>query len=153
MKSTGFKTMMLAALCAVAFAFTPKPGGEGFEIYLGDKLLTQQFGSKVNEVKTIRLEQSQAREVLSVKYYHCGQVGKHRVITIGDANGTVLKKFRFEEISSPVQAMTVKVQELLNLKNGRDVVLKLYYASTELPQGRLLASIVTDKDSRTTAKR
>ncbi len=152
MKSLIAKSLAGIFCLAATFAFSPKPGGEGFEIFLGPRLLTQQFGSKVSEVKIIRLNYADAKEDLVVKYYHCGQTGKHRVITIRDEKSNLLKEFRFADGNGTVQAMSVKVQDILNLKKGNDVQLKLYYASTELPGGRQLASLVTGNENRTAAK-
>ena len=155
MKSIISKTATLLAICAAMSSFSPKPGGEGFEIYLGNKLLTQQFGSKINDVKSLQLSQSSYNDELTIKYYHCGKAGKNRSVTIKDGQNNVLKVFHFSDAAAPVAAMTVKVKDILNLtagpngKKGNNITLKLYYSSTELPGGRLLASIVTGNTTGT----
>ena len=143
MKSVISKTIVGAVVCATLLSFSPAPGGEGFEIYLGNKLLTQQFGSKINEVKSLQIDQAAYNEQLIVKYYHCGRIGKHRVITIKDEQDKVLKEFRFADWPAPVNEMSCKVKDIISLKKGSSTILKLYYSSSELPNGRLLASIVS----------
>ncbi|HEV7781394.1 MAG TPA: hypothetical protein VGO58_09010, partial [Chitinophagaceae bacterium] len=76
-----------------------------------------------------------------IKYHHCGQVGKNRVITIKDAQNKTLKEFRYVDAATPVSAMEIKLKEILNLKKSS--ILKLYYTSSELPNGRILASLST----------
>ena len=44
MKSIISKSMLVLAICATLFSFRNKPGGEGFEIYLNNKVVVQQFG-------------------------------------------------------------------------------------------------------------
>ena len=130
----------MLAIAAVLVSFKPKPGGEGFEIYLGNKLLTQQFGSKVNETKTFQLSQASYNELLLIKYYHCGKVGKHRVITIRNEENKVVKEFRYSDAANSMQSVAVPVKDLPGLK-GRNISLRLFYSSTELPNGRMLAFI------------
>ncbi len=132
----------ILALAAMLFSFSNKVGGEGFEIYLNNKVVLQQFGNEMKVVKTLRLDQSNENDELSVRYHHCGKVGKNRVITIKDGNDNVLKQWKFSDASSASASMTCKVKDILALQKGKDKTIKLYYSSTELPQGRQLASIV-----------
>lgn len=56
---------LLIALSSILFSFSVKTaetifsksnfGGEGFEVYLNDQLILQQYGEKMNAVKTIEL--------------------------------------------------------------------------------------------------
>jgi len=128
----------LLVACAALFSFKANPGGEGFEIYLGGKLLTQQFGSKVNEVKSLHLGRPVASEELVIKYYHCGRVGKQRTITIKDSNEKTLKQFRYADGQSGSAGMSLKVKDIISLAKNSKV--KMYYSSSELPNGRWLAS-------------
>ncbi|WP_276503474.1 hypothetical protein [Terrimonas pollutisoli] len=132
----------ILAISATIFSFSSGAGGEGFEIYLNNKVVLQQFGNEMKVVKTLRLDQSNENDELSVRYHHCGKVGKNRVITIKDGNDNVLKQWKFTDASSAAASMTCKVKDILALQKGKDKTIKLYYASTELPQGRQLASIV-----------
>lgn len=140
MKKLISKTFALLAIAGTILSFSPKPGGEGFEIYLGDKLLTQQFGSKVSETKSFQLTQASSSELLIVKYYHCGRAGKNRVITIKDDQNKVVKEFHFKDAAVPVQSIGVPVKDLLGLRKG-NVSFSMFYSSDELPAGRMLAHL------------
>ena len=124
-------------------SFTTNRGGEGFEIYLNSKLVLQQFGSQLNNVKNIQLNQNSPNDELTIKYHHCGQVGKSRSITIKDGQNRILKEWHFADVSKGSAAMTCKVKDIVGLKKGNgSATLNLYYSSTELPKGRQLASLV-----------
>ncbi len=142
MKKIITKTLALVAICTALFSFAPKPGGEGFEIYLNNKLLLQRFGNEMNNSSSLQLASATANDQLVIKYHHCGQVGKNRVVTIKDEQNNVLKVFRYTDAAKPVLAISVPVKDLLSLKKG-NTVLKLFYSSTELPNGRMLTSINT----------
>lgn len=146
MKSIISKTVTLVAIAATISSFTIF-GGEGFEIYLNNKVVIRQFGKTLNEVNTLRLNQSSAKGQLTVKYYHCGQLGRNRIITIKDGQNNTLKEWRFDDgatsLASPV-AMNCNVKDILNLNKGNESALKLYYSSNQLPNGRLLANIVVE---------
>jgi len=140
-KSTALKRLAALTLCATVFSFSNIPGGEGFEIYLNNKVVLQQFGSNMNTVKTLKLDQAAANDEISVRYHHCGKVGKNRVITIKDEQDKVLKQWKFSDVPDAADRMTCKVKDILGLKNGKSTILKLYYSSSELPKERQLASL------------
>ena len=149
MKSIISKTMTLVALAATLLSFT-NFGGEGFEIYLNNKVVIQKFGKSLDEVNNLRLNQSSANSQLTVKYHHCGQVGRNRIISIKDGQNKILKEWRFSDATSSVASpstMNFNVKEILNLKKGNETTMKLYYASSELPKGRLLTNIVVENNS------
>lgn len=153
MKKILSKTIALLAICAVLFSFAPpkksvrtKPGGEGFEILLNDKLLVQRFGSNMDNTATLSLSSASTTDKLVIKYHHCGQVGKKRVITIKDDQNKILKEFKYNDDGKPVLGIHVPVKDILDLKKG-NTVLKLYYSSAELPNGRMLASINTGRQT------
>jgi hypothetical protein len=143
MKSMTSKLTLLVALTTAFFSFTSLPGGEGFEVYLNNKLILQRFGKQLNTAETIQLSQGSASDELSIRYHHCGKAGKNRVLTVKDGQNNVLKEIRFADAATPVSAMSCKVKDIISLKKGNNTTLKLYYTSSELPGGRLLASIVT----------
>ena len=141
-KTKIFKRLAGFAICAVLFSFSSAPGGgEGFEIYLNNKVVLQQFGSNMNTVKTLKLDQASANDEISVRYHHCGRVGKNRIITIKDEQDKVLKQWKFSDVSDAADRMTCKVKDIVSLKIGKSNTLKLYYSSSELPKERQLASI------------
>ncbi|MDZ4792670.1 MAG: hypothetical protein SGI83_00170 [Bacteroidota bacterium] len=136
------KKLALVIICSSLFSFSPVPGGEGFEIYLNNKVVLQQYGSDMNTIRTLQLVATKPADQLMIKYHHCGEVGKNRIVTIKDAQNSIMKEFRFPDGAIPVAAMSVPVKDIVKLKKG-NIALKLYYTSSELPAGRMLALINT----------
>ena len=143
---------ILLAFCVTLFAFSSKWGGEVFEIYLNNKLVLQQYGTQMNSVKSLPLDLRSSNDQLSVKYYHCGRVGKNRDIAIKDGQNNVLKEWRFNDGEGTNAAMNCPVKDILSLgKNNSDTRFNLYYSSSELPKGRLLASFVVATENKSKA--
>jgi hypothetical protein len=137
------KVLALGVLFVTLFSFSAGTGGEGFEIYLNNKLVLQQYGSQMDAVKSLQLDQRFYNDELMVKYHHCGRVGKSRSITIKDSQNKILKEWHFSDAAGSDAAMSCKVKDILGLKKGNGkITLNLYYSSSELPKGRVLASIV-----------
>lgn len=143
MKKSIVKMLSLLVLSTTLFSFSGKPGGEGFEVYLNNKLIVQKFGNQMNNAQTIELNQGSPNDELTIKYYHCGTTGKNRVLTIKDGQNKILKEYHFADASSNASGMKCRVNDIFSLKKGNNSTLKLYYTSSELPGGRLLATIVT----------
>jgi hypothetical protein len=141
MKSITGKMIVLLAISTALFSFTARPGGEGFEIYLNNKVVLQQYGNEMNTVKKLGLDQYTATDNLGIKYYHCGKAGKNRVITIRDNQNNIIKEYRYADVTTPASAMMVPVKDILGLKKKAGSNLQLYYSSSELPKGRLLVFI------------
>jgi len=139
-KFIGKITLLL--LSSSLFSFATKPGGEGFEIFLNNQLLVQKFGANVSSSNSIDIASATANDQLVVKYYHCGQAGKNRVITIRDEQDHILKEFHYTDQTKPIVAISVPLKDIMPLKKGH-TVLRLYYSSTELPKGRMLAYFST----------
>ena len=142
MKSFISKKLALTAICVTMFSFLPNPGGEGFEISLNNKVVIQQYGSDMNNLKSLELSQVSSNEKLTIRNHHCGKIGRNRVVTIKDGQNKILKEFRYEDPATPVGAMSLTIQDILRLKKGTTTAMKLYYSSSELPGGRILATIV-----------
>ena len=138
-------TVLLLSFCTALVSFAPKFGGEGFQVYVNNKLVLERFGSQLDLVKTLPLDEYSANGQVTVKYFHCGRIGKSRVITIKDDEKKILKQWKFADVTEPVAAMNCSVKEIIDLrKNTKNNTLNLYYTSTELPGGRLLASFRVD---------
>ena len=147
--------VLLIALSGMLFSFSVRTaeklfpcksdfGGEGFEVYLNNKLVIQQFGEKINDVKSLQLDQSASNGQLAIRYFHCGQPGKSRVVTIKDEKNVVLKEWRFGDTKDATAKLCCNVKDILALpkiKAGNKV--NLYYTSSQLPNGRLLAVLTT----------
>lgn len=128
-----------ALLC---FSFSHSPGGEGFEVYLNNKLVMQAHGDGINDVKTLDLKNSAPGDKLTVKYFHCGKIGKNRVVTLKNSANTIIKTFRYPDTQSNT-SMEVPLKDLT-------VSARLFYSSTELPKERALIVL---KPGGTLAKR
>ena len=146
---------LLIALSGILFSFSVKTaeaisfyknnfGGEGFEVYLNDKLVLQQYGEKMNTVKTLELDQSASNGQLAIRYYHCGKAGKSRAVTIRDEQNVVLKEWKFGDAKDASAKVCCNVKDIFALpkfKAGKKV--NLYYSASELPNGRLLATLTS----------
>ena len=139
----------LILLCTVLFSFTFKTaetifGGEGFEVYLNNKLVLQQYGKDLNTVKMIKFDQTASNGELAIKYYHCGQAGKNRIVSITDEQNVVLKQWKFGDTKDPSAKLCCSMKDIFalpKLKEGKTV--NLFYSSNELPEGRVLAILST----------
>ena len=149
--ATVWKALGLLVFSALLFSFAPRPGGEGYEIFLDNKLVVQRFGNQLNNIKSLALDQRSATSQLSVKYHHCGKAGKNRQISIRDAKNNLLKEWRFPDIKDPYASMDCQVKDILGFQKGaKTQTVNLYYSSSELPKGRMLASIVLQAKNFTT---
>lgn len=153
MKKMITRAMMLVATATMLLSFTANFGGEGFEILLNGKPLLQQFGKDMNSVKNLQLSQVSVSDKLTIRYYHCGRVGKNRVVTVKDGNGNVLKQWRYNDSQSAAGEMLCSAQDIITLKKGGTSVFKIYYSSSELPAGRMLASVMIGEGEATAARK
>jgi hypothetical protein len=148
-----FKTAMAGFTLALASlslsSYTSPAGGECFEIYQDSKLVLQRCGKDIEKVQTISLSNT-ANSELTVKYFHCGQAGKDRVLALKTSDGKLLKEWKFTNTSENNFAMKCGVKEILSVKVSNQSNLKLYYTSAEKPEGKLLA-IINTAGSKTTA--
>ena len=153
MKSIISKVVMLVALATTIVSFSPSFGGEGFEISLNGKVVMQQFGKDMNTVKNLQLGQLRSTDRLTIRYHHCGHIGKNRVITIRDGQDKTLKVWRYNDSNSPLGEMLCSSQDIITFNKAGNQVLKLYYTSSELPAGRLLANIVAGNNNAVAARK
>jgi hypothetical protein len=144
MKKIISKVFALVAVAATLLSFTASSPlvGEGFEIYVNGKVVLQRFNKEVEVVKTLQLNSAAPNDKLTIKYHHCGLVGKNRLVTIKTADNKVLKVWSYADVKTPVGDMSCTVNDLLSLQKGKSGALKIFYSSSELPKGRQLADIV-----------
>jgi hypothetical protein len=136
MKSLIRKSIVFLGLATILYSFSNKPGGEGFEIYLGHQLLTQQYGTKVMDVQTFTVPGSSSEDLV-VRYYHCGRAGIDRSISLKDDRGNILKQYHYPDGKT---GMSVSVGSIRNVAmTTKNDELKVCYSSTEIPNGRTLA--------------
>jgi hypothetical protein len=141
-RSFAVKLLILLALCTSLYSFSIYPGGESFSIYVNNSLVVQQHVTREATVKSFTLLEGSANDVLRVHYNHCGKIGKSKTLSIKDAQNKTLKTWQFADDEE--QFMTCKVNEVIALqKRNSGARLNLYYASKEIPDGKLLAAIVS----------
>ena len=136
------KTFALVAIAATLLSFTVNFGGEGFEILVNGKTVLQKYGGDMDNVKTLQLSKTSPTDKLTIRYHHCGRVGKNRIVTIKDGDDRVVKVWKFTDVPTPVGDMCCTMQDLFSLQKNGNTTFKVYYSSTELPKGRQLASVV-----------
>ena len=138
---------VLIALSAVFSSFSTSKnnfGGEGFEVYLNDKLILQQYGKDMDVVRNVQLDQSASYGQLAIRYHHCGRPGKSRVVSIKDEQNVVLKEWKFGDAKDAAARVSCNMKDILTLpkiKEGKK--LSLFYAASEMPNGRLLATFTS----------
>lgn len=152
MKSIISKAVMLVAIAAALISFTPNFGGEGFEILLNGKAVLQQFGKDLNTAKTLQLNSASPNDKITIRYWHCGREGKNRIVTIKDSQDRVIKKWLFKDAGTAVGDMSCSAQDILSLSKAGNTVFKIYYSSSELPEGRMLTTLIFNKNSLTARK-
>ena len=128
-------------LFTILMSFSNGFGGEGFQVYLNNKVVFEQFGSKMDVIQTLKLDQADENDQLSIIYHHCGRIAKNRTITIRDEQDKILKQWKFSDVKDGAARMTCKVKDILGLQTGKSSSLKLYYSSSELPKGRQIVAI------------
>lgn len=135
------RKVLAMATCILLLSFSSNPGGEGFEIYLNSNVVVAKFGRDMNSIQTLTLDKAMPNDEISVKYYHCGRMGKNRTILIKDEKDKLLKQWKFSDDGSTPDRMSCKVSEIMGLQKGKSGTLKLYYLSNELTKERQLASL------------
>ena len=133
----------LATTMACLQSFTAKLGGEGFEIYLNNKLILWQAVNKPFTLYSLQLDKANKNDQLVIYYHHCGYTGKNRTIAIKDDKGNTIKEWKFADASgSNNKGMTIPVKELLQLeKKYSHSGLNIVYSSRQLPKGRALTAL------------
>ena len=147
MKKLMTRIALLLISSFTLFSFAHAPGGEGFEVYQNGKLVLQRFGNDLNKPHTLRFAAGNSNDEISFRYYHCGQPGKERVLIVKDNGNKTLRELSFGNEEKNKAGMQCRVSDLISLRKNETDVLKLYYRSSEIPNGRLLLSIVSEKQS------
>jgi hypothetical protein len=136
-----FISMMLLSVTFLSF----RPGGDHYEVYLNKKLVFTQIVSQPGSLKSLVLDQRNVNDKVDVFYSHCGKLGTSRAIAIKEGKH-VLKQWRFSDEAG--KFMSVGAKEILAFQNKNgDRKIDLYYSSEQIPDGKLLASIVLDTDA------
>jgi hypothetical protein len=136
---------LLILVCTTLFSFSSKKGGDSFEIMLNGKRVLQQFVYASKGVQTIQLTQTSDSDKLDIYYSHCGQVGKNRSITIKNEKDQPIKVWQFPDATDKNGVMSFKLKDVLSLRKNKTDKLNLFYSSSELPAGRILATIAGEE--------
>ena len=136
-KKTGILAIFLVAFTAILSSFSPAGGGDKYEIYINNKMVYEHFVNYTTAAKTFTLSSANYNSKVDVRYSHCGQAGKERNITIKDGQNKVIKKWDFAN----GDAMSMKAKDIIDLQK-KNKTLQLIYSSKEIPQGKLLATVV-----------
>ena len=133
---------LLAAACIAFFSFSSPAGGDVVEIYRNDELMVRQYLHADRDIKTVSLQKAKAGDQLKVYYSHCGANGKNRSIFLKNEQGKELKKWQYADVSGSARSMmNCSVRDIFEVQKSSSGKLKLYYASKEIPGGKLLAGI------------
>lgn len=139
------RSLTLMVLAVALFSFSDKFGRDSYTIHLGGKLLLKEYVDPGSEVRSISLGAGDATHFLKIYYDHCGKTGMERSMAIADGKEKILKTWRFSDRAE----MNIRVRELVEAsRSGAN--LKLIYASKEIPEGRVLASLAMGGDLKAT---
>ena len=142
--------LLLIVLCAVLFSFAPLPGAHNYQVYLDGKLVIEQYADSRTLVPSLPIDPQADSKELSIRYSECGRTVNERALSIKDDGGKILKEWKFEGASKGLEnPMSIKVKELVALKQKNSNSLKLYYSSREFPAGQQVASLKLGKDNKT----
>jgi hypothetical protein len=136
------RTALVLTLSLTMFSFSHPFGGEGFEVYLGKQLLSQHFGNGAAPDKNIAIEARQADEEFIVKYYHCGQPGTNRVITVRNSAGKMVRQWQYGNAKRADAGMSCPVKGLLELQGSNPGTLGIYYSSNEVKAEKRIFSVI-----------
>jgi hypothetical protein len=116
-------------------------GGEGYEVYLNQKLIMQKFGKELAQPALLKLDPSQDQQ-LRIIYYHCGKNGKNRQLTLRDESEQVLKVWKYANSSQPASPMELNLAAVAQTgKSKGSGKWSLHYNSSELQNERQLLVI------------
>lgn len=138
-----FRFSLLLLLLGVGLtSYRSARGGEGYEVYLNQKLVLQKFGRELAQPALLKLDPSQEQQQLRIIYHHCGKNGKSRQITLRDASMQVQQVWKFansSQAASPMELDLAKVDAIAQARaSGK---WSLHYSASELPAGRQLLVI------------
>src|ERR1700751_2439734 len=123
---------LLALLISFA-SVSAKAGGDGYEIYLNNKLILKQYQGQNLSLTSLVLSEANVNDKIIICYTRCNvpdKSGKSRSITLKDNNGNVLKVWTFNNLAEDKGSMSIPVKEILELqkKTGERPV-SIFYAA------------------------
>ena len=126
-------------------AIGAKAGGDGYAIYLNNKLILKQYQGQTLTLTSLVLNPSNVNDKLVIVYTRCNvpdKSGKSRSITIKDNNGNVLKVWTFNNLADDQGTMSIPVREILELqKKAGEKLISIYYAAQDHSPTQILPSL------------
>jgi hypothetical protein len=151
-----FMKMMLMMLLSLSILSLSARGGiDSYAIYLNDKLLVRQSLDKPLDLKMLPLTAANKSDNLVIEYMQCNapsKVGKNRAITIRDAEGRIIKEWKFKDSDGSNTTMVIPVSEILVLQNQAHGSLSFYYSADGLHKVQKLAALQRVKKLNTAKK-
>ena len=138
---------LLLATCTALFSFALLPGGDHYEVYLDDRQMINEYVHAQKAVPSLNLDARMGQRI-SINYSHCGVVGTARHISIKDNQNNVLKEWHYTDAAGPKSPMICLVKDIVALRKDK-APLNLYYSSKEIPNGKLLATLVLAPNQNT----
>jgi hypothetical protein len=132
----------------ILFCSAGRKGGDFFELYVNGKQVVQHLFYGSQKAPFLNLATAGDNDRVEVLYSHCGRMGTNRRLIFRNEKDVVVKTVYFPNATSSRSLMAFYKRDLsFNLATVR-----LYYASDELPAGRLLADL-SWQATNATAKR
>jgi len=132
---------LLSILFINAFA---RGGVDTYVISLNGKVLVRQSLADPLDLKDLPLTAANSKDKLVIQYMQCNapsKVGKNRVITLKNAEGTVVKEWKFSDAIGENSAMVIPVKEILALQTTSNSSLSFFYSADGLPKTIKLAAL------------
>lgn len=146
------RASMLTLLFTAIFAVSAKAGLDSYEIYLNNKLLIRQTVQGPIDLKNIPLGDAKATDNIVIRYSQCNapnKIGKNRSISIRDAEGNIVKEWKFKDSEGSNTDMTIPVKDLLEIQNQSKGSLSFHYTADGMQKTQKLASLQPGKKTNT----
>lgn len=130
--------MCLFTLALFSQSFTKNNGGDYYKITLNDRIIFEHYVTMPVTTRSISLTAANKNDRLGVSYSHCGKTGKERKVFVKDAQGKILKQWKFTDVTD--RDLHIGVKDILGL-SAKGSSLQVFYSSKELPAGKWLINL------------
>ncbi|HTF28464.1 MAG TPA: hypothetical protein VK625_06435 [Flavitalea sp.] len=146
------KASLITLLFTGIFAVSAKAGLDSYEISLNNKVLIRQTVAGPIDLKNLPLGDAKATDNLVIRYSQCNapnKIGKNRSISVRDADGRIVKEWKFKDSDGSNTAMTIPVKELLEIQNKSNGALSFHYSADGMQKTQKLAALQPGKKNNT----
>jgi len=137
--------VILLTLLSIDFIGASARGGiDTYVISLNNKVLVRQSLADPLDLKNLPLTEANIKDKLVIQYMQCNapsKVGKNRVITLKNAEGKVVKEWKFRDAEGDNSSMVIPVKEILALQKTANSSLSFFYSADGLPKTTKLAAM------------